>query len=91
MIFHFGFGRIIAIIIKGNKRLKKLVIKTACITLAVIISISFICFGAIALFFPKSMAGICEKVGLENPVNHDTDCAIRTAIEAIKLMINENK
>ena len=66
MIFHFGFGRIIGIIIKGNKRLKKLVIKTACITLAVIISISFICFGAIALFFPKSMAGICEKVGLEN-------------------------
>lgn len=32
-----------------------------------------------------------EKVGLENPVNHDTDCAIRAAIEAIKLMINENK
>lgn len=29
-----------------------------------------------------------EKAGLDNPVIHDTDCAIRTAIEAIKLLKN---
>lgn len=28
-----------------------------------------------------------EKLGLENPVVHDTDCAIKTAIEAIKSML----
>lgn len=28
-----------------------------------------------------------EKLGLENPVVHDTDSAIKTAVEAIKLMI----
>lgn len=28
-----------------------------------------------------------EKLGLENPVVHDTDCAIKTAIEAIKSLI----
>lgn len=28
-----------------------------------------------------------EKLGLENPVVHDTDCAIKTAIEAIKTFI----
>ena len=32
-----------------------------------------------------------EKAGLENPVVHDTDKAIRTAIEAIKILINESK
>lgn len=30
-----------------------------------------------------------EKEGLENPLVHDTDAAIRTAIEAIKLLISE--
>lgn len=30
-----------------------------------------------------------EKQGLENPVEHDTDKAIKTAIEAIKLLIGE--
>ena len=29
-----------------------------------------------------------EKAGLENPVVHDTDMAIKTAIEAIKMMLN---
>ena len=28
-----------------------------------------------------------EKKGLENPVVHDTDSAIKTAVEAIKLML----
>ena len=28
-----------------------------------------------------------EKAGLDNPVVHDTDIAIKTAVEAIKLMI----
>ena len=28
-----------------------------------------------------------EKLGLDNPVVHDTDSAIKTAIEAIKLML----
>ena len=28
-----------------------------------------------------------EKQGLENPVVHDTDSAIRTAVEAIKILI----
>ena len=30
-----------------------------------------------------------EKAGLDNPVVHDTDSAIKTAVEAIKLMIAE--
>ena len=30
-----------------------------------------------------------EKQGLENPVAHDTESAIKTAVEAIKLMIAE--
>lgn len=28
-----------------------------------------------------------EKQGLENPVVHDTDSAIKTAVEAIKLLL----
>lgn len=32
-----------------------------------------------------------EKEGLENPVVHDTDKAIKTAIEAIKILINKNE
>jgi len=32
-----------------------------------------------------------EKSGLENPVIHDTDKAIKTAIEAIKILINQSK
>ena len=32
-----------------------------------------------------------EKRGLENPVAHDTELAIKTAVEAIKNLINENK
>ena len=32
-----------------------------------------------------------EKQGLENPVAHDTELAIKTAVEAIKNLINENK
>ena len=32
-----------------------------------------------------------EKVGLENPVEHDTDKAIKTAIEAIKILIANDK
>ncbi len=31
-----------------------------------------------------------EKIGLENPVVHDTDKAIKTAIEALKLLIGKN-
>ena len=29
------------------------------------------------------------KEGLENPIVHDTDAAIRTAVEAIRMMIQE--
>ena len=32
-----------------------------------------------------------EKAGLPNPQEHDTDLAIRTAIEAIRIMIAEDK
>lgn len=32
-----------------------------------------------------------EKEGLENPVVHDTDKAIKTAIEAIKILVKNNK
>ena len=32
-----------------------------------------------------------EKAGLDNPVVHDTEAAIRTAVEAIRLMIAEEK
>ena len=32
-----------------------------------------------------------EKLGLDNPIVHDTDVAIKTAVEAIKLIIEENK
>ena len=31
-----------------------------------------------------------ERLGLENPVVHDTDCAIRTAIEALRILIRED-
>ena len=30
------------------------------------------------------------KAGLENPVVHDTDAAIRTAVEAIRILIRED-
>ena len=32
-----------------------------------------------------------EKAGLPNPQEHDTDLAIRVAVEAIRLMIAEDK
>ena len=32
-----------------------------------------------------------EKEGLENPVVHDTDMAIRVAIQAIRKLIKEDK
>lgn len=32
-----------------------------------------------------------EKSGLENPVVHDTDMAIKTAIEALKILIENDK
>ena len=32
-----------------------------------------------------------EKIGLENPVVHDTDRAIKTAIEALKILIDTDK
>lgn len=32
-----------------------------------------------------------EKLGLENPVVHDTEKAIKTAVEALKILIAENK
>lgn len=32
-----------------------------------------------------------EKLGLENPVAHDTDLAIRTAIGAMRQLIKEEK
>ena len=32
-----------------------------------------------------------EKLGLENPVIHDTDKAIKTAIEALKIIIEQDK
>ena len=31
------------------------------------------------------------KAGLENPVVHDTDAAIRTAVEAIRILIQRDK
>ena len=31
------------------------------------------------------------KLGLENPVVHDTDLAIRTAIEALRILIRQDK
>ena len=32
-----------------------------------------------------------EKLGLENPVVHDTDMAIRVAVESIRRMIKEDQ
>lgn len=32
-----------------------------------------------------------EKLGLENPVVHDTDVAIKTAVEALKILIEKDK
>lgn len=32
-----------------------------------------------------------EKLGMENPVVHDTDMAIKTAIEALRILIQKNK
>ncbi len=32
-----------------------------------------------------------EKLGLENPVVHDTDIAIKTAVEALKILIEKDK
>jgi len=32
-----------------------------------------------------------EKVGLDNPVVHDTDAAIRTAVEALRLLIRQDR
>ena len=32
-----------------------------------------------------------EKLGLENPVVHDTDMAVQTAVEAIRELIKEEK
>ena len=32
-----------------------------------------------------------EKAGLDNPVVHDTDMAIKVAIEAVKLLIEKDK
>ena len=32
-----------------------------------------------------------EKAGLDNPVIHDTDKAIKTAVEALKILIAKNK
>ena len=32
-----------------------------------------------------------EKLGLENPVVHDTDMAIKTAVEALKILIKKDK
>ena len=32
-----------------------------------------------------------EKLGLENPVVHDTDMAIRVAVEAIRNLIHEDQ
>ncbi len=32
-----------------------------------------------------------EKLGLENPVVHDTDMAIKTAVEALKILIENDK
>ena len=32
-----------------------------------------------------------EKLNLENPVIHDTDMAIKTAIEALKILIEKDK
>jgi uridine phosphorylase len=32
-----------------------------------------------------------EKKGLDNPCVHDTDCAIRIAIEAIKKLISNDR
>lgn len=31
------------------------------------------------------------KAGLENPVVHDTDAAIRTAVEAVRILIQRDK
>ena len=31
------------------------------------------------------------KAGLDNPQVHDTDCAIRVAVEALKTLIDEDK
>ena len=32
-----------------------------------------------------------EKLGLENPVVHDTDMAIQTAVEALRILIQKDK
>ena len=36
------------------------------------------------------LAFYAEKLGLENPVVHDTDMAIQVAVEAIRAMIRED-
>ena len=32
-----------------------------------------------------------EKAGLDNPVVHDTDAAIKVAVEALRILIQEDK
>lgn len=32
-----------------------------------------------------------EKLGLENPVVHDTDMAVQVAVEAVRTLIKEDK
>ena len=32
-----------------------------------------------------------EKAGLENPIVHDTECAVRTAVEALKIFIRHDR
>lgn len=46
--------------------MKKLVIKTAIITLVAIIGLASLFLGITALFFPKTMAKICDTVGADN-------------------------
>jgi hypothetical protein len=47
----------------GMSTMKNLVIKTAIITLASIVSIMAVTFGALCVFTPKTVAGIFENLG----------------------------
>ena len=63
MIFINFFGRIVKIIQKEERALKKLVLKTIGITLAGIIALGVILFGIFALFSPKTIANVADKMG----------------------------
>ena len=65
LIFSFIFDKIVKIIFlqNGNYILKKLVLKTIAITLALTLCAMMIAFGVTSLFAPKFVAGVFDGVG----------------------------